>query len=86
MKNETIKKGKSMIDNDKNNESAKIETERQHLLTDENFIKIRQLQNEISESTGISPSIRTLLNMTITNEILENVKTKLISQFNQIQQ
>lgn len=69
-----------------NNNNEPIEIVKQHLLTDENFAKLKQSQSRIFDATSISPSIRILLNHIITKESLDNVEEQLILQLKQISQ
>ena len=66
-----------------NSKSDVIEEKRKYLLTDENFQRIKDVQREIFEKTEISPSLRKLVNSLITKEEIENLKQKLICQFDE---
>lgn len=53
-----------------------------HFLTDENFNKLRQFQNEIYQLYEVSPSIRKIVNSLITNENLNQLKEQFMKQLN----
>ena len=55
--------------------------EQKFFINEDNFQRLRQLQQNIFEATGVSPSIRKLVNLLITEENLCQIKMKLISQF-----
>ena len=60
------------------NESAEI---RKFLLAEETFEAFKKVQREILDKTDISPSIRKMVNMIITEEEINNVKDKLILKY-----
>jgi len=51
-----------------------------HFLTDENFNKLRQFQNEIYQLYEVSPSIRKIVNSLITNENFNQLKEQFMKQ------
>lgn len=58
-----------------------MEDDKQFFITEENFQRLRQLQQEIFLVTEISPSIRKLVNLLLTEENLKELKMKLIEQY-----
>ena len=54
--------------------------EPRHLITDENFQQLKELQQRIYERTEMSPSVRKLINLIITQENLNNVEQSLLNQ------
>lgn len=55
--------------------------EQKFFINEDNFQRLRQVQQAIFETTGVSPSIRKLVNSLITEENLCHIKMKLVSQF-----
>jgi len=70
--------------NEENDKSQKTQTSEptQHFLTNENFNLLRKLQSEIFKTIELAPSIKKLVNLLITEENLEAIKMKFISQHN----
>lgn len=69
---------------DENKVQAKTgatEEEKQFFIIEENFRRLRQIQQEIFTLTEISPSIRKLVNLLITEENITQLKMKLIEQY-----
>ncbi|MDF2868288.1 MAG: hypothetical protein K0S11_1758 [Gammaproteobacteria bacterium] len=57
---------------------AMKEEEKQHLINEENFQRLRQLQQDIYKATELSPSVRKLINLLITEENLQQLKSFLL--------
>ena len=53
----------------------------QHLINEENFYKLKQLQQRVFDATGVSPSMRKLINSIINDETIATLEHKLIEQF-----
>ncbi len=53
----------------------------QHLISEENFYKLKQLQTCVFDATGVSPSMRKLINILINDESITILQHKLIEQF-----
>lgn len=68
-------------ENKTNVKSDAKEDNKQFFITEENFQQLRQIQQEIFTVTEISPSIRKLVNLLITEENITPLKTKLIEQY-----
>lgn len=62
-------------------ESSTTTGEQKFFINEDNFQRLRQLQQDIFETTGVSPSIRKLVNLLITEENICHIKMKLINQF-----
>lgn len=62
------------------NSQVKPNEEPRHLITDENFQQLKELQQRIYECTEMSPSVRKLINLIITQENLNNVEQSLLNQ------
>lgn len=78
---------KTTIDNNlSNNEEQNVKTQAtettNHFLTNENFNLLRKLQSEIFKTIELAPSIKKLVNLLITEENLDKIKIKFISQYN----
>ena len=59
---------------------ANAEESRKYMLTDENYQKLRNLQQQVYEATELSPSMRKLINALITDEDLSNLYSQLMSK------
>jgi hypothetical protein len=70
--------GSKAIENSSQTSNESIDT-KQHLITDEKFQLLRQCQQEIYTATEASPSIRKIINELITEENLQQIKTKFIA-------
>lgn len=55
--------------------------EQEFFLTHANFQRLRQLQNEIFKTIELSPSIRKLVNLLITEKNLDALKTHFLEHF-----
>ena len=77
--NDEIKTDDSM-ESTEVSESIHDEEKRKFLLTDENYQKLRDLQQRIYEATELSPSMRKLINALITDEGLENLSSQLMKK------
>ncbi len=55
---------------------------KQHFMNDENFKKLRHLQQELLLVTEVMPSLRKIINVFITEENVRNYKENFIQQFN----
>jgi hypothetical protein len=53
----------------------------QHLITKENFDKLRQLQTDIFKAIEISFPVRKLANLLITEDNLQHLKRDLLNRF-----
>jgi len=53
----------------------------QPLINDENFQLLKDVQRRISEATGISPSVRIIVNHLVNDEQLKQIEAQLIQQF-----
>ena len=56
---------------------------KKYLLTDECFHKLKNMQQEIFNKTDIFPSMRKMINIIITDEVINKLKEKLISQYSE---
>jgi hypothetical protein len=56
----------------------------QPLISAENFQLLKESQRRISQDTGISPTVRIIVNRLISKEQLANVEISLISQLKQL--
>jgi hypothetical protein len=74
---------KATIDSEISTDTTESMTtgEQKFFINEDNFQRLRQLQQDIFEATGVSPSVRKLVNLLITEENLCQIKMKLISQF-----
>lgn len=52
-----------------------------YLISDENFQRLRQLQQAIFDETDVSPSVRKLINVMIEQFNMEQLKEVLVKQF-----
>lgn len=52
-----------------------------YLISDVNFQRLRQLQQEVFDATDVSPSVRKLVNVLIEQVNFQQLKEVLISQF-----
>ncbi len=75
------KENSSIENNDNIKNKIELNSENTHFLTNENFNKLRALQNEIYKLYEVSPSIRKLVNLLITKENLEQLKIQFNKQF-----
>jgi hypothetical protein len=69
-----IESSETLIDNES------TET-RKFLLAEETFENFKKVQREILDKTEVSPSIRKMVNMIITEEAINNVKKELILKY-----
>lgn len=53
-----------------------------HLISDENFEKLRKVQQSIFIATDVSPTVRKLVNYLIQKSNLEQLKEEMIKNFN----
>ncbi len=53
--------------------------QKQYLINEDKFQKLKQIQKEIFINTDLSPSIRKIINELITEENLEHIKLKFVS-------
>lgn len=60
---------------------AMKEEEKQYLINEENFQRLRQLQQDIYKATELSPSVRKLINLLVTEENLQQLKSFLLEQY-----
>lgn len=67
----------------KNKEESNSSDAKKYLLTDECFRKLKKVQREIYNKTDLFPSIRKMIDIIITDEIINKLKEKLISQFSE---
>jgi hypothetical protein len=58
-----------------------VTDEKQHFFNDEKFQLLKQCQQEIFDSTEVSPSIRKIINDLINEENLQQFKSKFINQW-----
>lgn len=65
-----------------NNHIKEVNEEKKFLLTEENFQRLKAIQQEIFEKTDVSPGIRKLLNTIINEDRLNELKNRFIDQFN----
>jgi hypothetical protein len=58
-------------------------TNEKRFFTEPNFQRLKNLQQEIHNLLEMSPSIRKIINLLITNENLEKVKLQLLAAHNE---
>jgi len=61
-------------------EKASSNATNQPLINEDNFESLRNMQRRIADATGISPSVRIIINKLINDEQLGKVETLLIEQ------
>lgn len=67
-------------DNSPNNLEAE-DKEKEYLITEENYQRLRQVQQAVYLATEMSPKIRKLLNALITEENLTQLTKQLIERY-----
>lgn len=63
------------------NSSINQDNKSQHIIDDINFQKLLNIKNEVYQATEVSPTIRKLVNLIIEHANLENIRDKLIKQY-----
>ena len=51
-----------------------------YLITNTNFEKIKQLQQEIQDATDVYPSLRKIINLLINDDAIYTIKQQLLNQ------
>jgi hypothetical protein len=69
------------IEHNKNTENNEIKKQK-HLLNNENYEALKQLQRHLYEETEMTLSMRKLVNHLITEESLEQLKIKMLNVLN----
>ncbi len=59
-------------------ENNEVIDKKQHLISDEKFLLMKQCRQAIYEATETSPSVRKIINELITEENLQKITTKFI--------
>lgn len=67
--------------NDMTNQSSSNDEQKQHLISDVNYQRLQQLQQEIYTVIEMSPSVRKLVNLLITEENLMQLKQQLLARY-----
>lgn len=68
-------------DSKSSNSSINQDNKSQHIIDDINFQKLLNIKNEVYEATEVRPTIHKLVNLIIEHANLENIRDKLIKQY-----
>lgn len=54
--------------------------ERDHLLSNENYEKLRSMQREIESETQVIPTFKKIINLLFKDDVLDDVKSELVER------